>query len=110
MEPTEEEIATALKAMANAKAVVPDGLPAEPLKLSIWPDHPAGAPPAYHPHLARGESSTAVERRGHFRTPQEGRQDGVRKLPRHLAVSNAGKVLLKLVASKLCAYCEAKGC
>ena len=29
IEPTEEEIATAMKAMANAKAVGPDGLPAE---------------------------------------------------------------------------------
>ena len=32
IEPTEEEIATAIKAMANAKAVEPDGLPAELLK------------------------------------------------------------------------------
>ena len=53
-------------------------------RTSIRPDHPAGAPPTYHPHLARGESPTAVERRGHYRTPQEGRQDGVRKLPRYL--------------------------
>ena len=32
-----------------------------------------------------GESPTAVERCGHYSTPQEGRQDGVQKLPRHLA-------------------------
>ena len=35
IEPTEEEIATAMKAMANAKAVGPDGLPAERLKLGL---------------------------------------------------------------------------
>ena len=69
IEPTEEEIATAMKAMANAKAVGPDGLPAELLKLGLQQD----------------ESPTAMERYGHYSTPQEGRQDGVRKLPRHLA-------------------------
>ena len=35
IEPTEEEIATAMKAMASAKAVGPDGLPAELLKLGL---------------------------------------------------------------------------
>ena len=34
-EPTEEEIATAMKAMANAKAVGPDGLPAELLIIGL---------------------------------------------------------------------------
>ena len=34
----EEEIATAMKAMANEKAVGPDGLPAEPLKLGLQQD------------------------------------------------------------------------
>ena len=38
IEPTEEEIATAMKAMANAKAVGPDGLPAELLKLGLQQD------------------------------------------------------------------------
>ena len=33
---------------------------------------PAGVPPTHHPHLARGESPTAVERRGHYSTPQKG--------------------------------------
>ena len=54
-------------------------------RTSTRPDRPAGAPSAYNPHLARGENLTAVERRGHYRTSQVGRQDGVRKLPRHLA-------------------------
>ena len=46
VEPAEEDIATAMKAMANAKAVGPDGLPAELLKLGLQQDrtHPAGAP------------------------------------------------------------------
>ena len=35
IKPTEEEIATATKAMANAKAVGPDGIPAELLKLGL---------------------------------------------------------------------------
>ena len=55
------------------------------IRTSIKPDHPTGAPPSYHPHLARGERPRAVERRGHYSSPQEVRQDGVRKLPRHLA-------------------------
>ena len=38
IEPTEEEIATAMKAMANAKAVGPDGLPAELLKPRLQQD------------------------------------------------------------------------
>ena len=38
IEPTEEEIATAMKAMANAKAEGPDGLPAELLKLGRQQD------------------------------------------------------------------------
>ena len=38
IEPTEEETATAMKAMANAKAVGPDSLPAELLKLGLQQD------------------------------------------------------------------------
>ena len=38
IEPTEENIITAMKAMANAKAVGPDGLPAELLKLGLQQD------------------------------------------------------------------------
>ena len=38
IEPTEEEIATAMRAMENAKAVGPDGLPAELLKLGLQQD------------------------------------------------------------------------
>ena len=38
IEPTEEEIATAIKAMTNAKAVGPDALPVELLKLGLQQD------------------------------------------------------------------------
>ena len=38
IEPTEEEISTAMKAMANAKAGGADGLPAELLKLGLEED------------------------------------------------------------------------
>ena len=38
IEPTEEEITTAIKAMSNAKAVWPDGLSAELLKLELQQD------------------------------------------------------------------------
>ena len=38
IEPTEDEIATAMKAMANKKAVGPDGLTAELLKLGLQQD------------------------------------------------------------------------
>ena len=38
IESTEEEIAIAMKALANAKAVGPDGLPAELLKLVLQQD------------------------------------------------------------------------
>ena len=38
IEPTEQEIVTAMKAMANAKAVGPDGLPAELLKRNLQQD------------------------------------------------------------------------
>ena len=86
IEPTEEEIATAMKAMTNEKAVGPDRLPVELLKQdfnkigpSCWSS--TNSPPSSG---ARGKS-TAVERRGHYSTPQKGRQDGLRKLPRHLA-------------------------
>ena len=73
-----------MKAIANTIAVGP-GVKLLKLGLKKKTDHPAGASSAYHLHLTRGESPAAEERRGHYRTPQERRQDGVRKLPRHLA-------------------------
>ena len=37
-EPTEKDVATAMKAMTNAKAVRPDGLPVELLKFGLQQD------------------------------------------------------------------------
>ena len=69
-ERTEGEVATAMKVMADTKAVGPDGLET---RTSTRPDHLTGAPPTYHPHLAQGKSPTTAERRGYYHTPQEGR-------------------------------------
>ena len=87
IEPTEEEIATAMKAMTNAKAVGPDGLSAELLKLGFQ----QGRTILRELHRL----TILIWRQGKVPqqwkdavitvTPQEGRQDGVRKLPRHLA-------------------------
>ena len=77
-------------------------------RTSARPDHLAGAPPTHHPHMVRRESSAAVERRGHYHAPQEGRQECGNYRGISL-VSHAGKVLLKVVAWRLTAYCEAKG-
>ena len=53
IEPTKEEIATAMKAMANAKAVGPDDLPAELLKLGLSCGSSIGLPSS---SSARGKS------------------------------------------------------
>ena len=66
IEPTEEEIATAMKAMAG-RAFRGTAETRTPTRS----DHPARVPPTHHPHLARGESPTAVERRGRYSTPQK---------------------------------------
>ena len=62
IEPT-EEIATAMKAMANESSGAgwPSRGTAE-TRTPSRPDHPAGGPPTHHPYLARGESLTAVEK------------------------------------------------
>ena len=39
-------------------------------RTSTRSDHLTGAPPTYHPHLARGKRRTAMERRGNYHTPQ----------------------------------------
>ena len=87
IKPTETEIATAIKAMASAKAVGPDGLPAELLKLGLQQD--------WTILLELHRLTTLIWREG--KVPQQrkdavitvlhkkGNQDGVRKLPWHLA-------------------------
>ena len=86
IEPTEEEIVTAMKAMANEKAVGPDGLPAELLKLGLQQDRAI--------LLEFHRLTTLIWREG--KVPQQWKDavitvlhkkgdKGVRKLPRHLA-------------------------
>ena len=111
IEPMEEEIATAMKAMANAKAVGPDGLPAELLKLGLQQDR------TILRELHR--LTLLIWRQG--KVPQQWKYEVITVLHKKgdktecgnyrgiSLVSHAGKVLLKVVARRLSAYCEAKG-
>ena len=112
VESTEEEIATATKAMANAKAVGPDGLPAELLKLGLQQDR------TILRELHR--LTILIWRQG--KVPQQQWKDAVITVLHKKGdktecenyrgislVSHAGKVLLKVVTRRLSAYCEAKG-
>ena len=111
IEPTEEEIATAMKAIANAKAVGPDGLAAELLKLGrqqvrtilrelhgltilIWRQGKV-------PQPWKDAAVTLLHKKGD--KTECGNYRGIS------LVSHGGKVLLKVVARRLSAYCEAKG-
>ena len=111
IEPTEEEIATAMKAMANAKAVGPVGFPAELLKLGLQQDRTIlrelhrltiliwrqGKVPQQRKYAV----NTVLHKKGE--KTECGNYRGIS------LVSHAGKVLLKVVARRLSAYCEAKG-
>ena len=87
IKPTEAEIATAMKAMAYAKAVGSDGLPVKLLKLGLQQDK------AIMVELQRLTTSIYCERKVSQQWKgvaivvlyKKGRQDGVRKLPRHIA-------------------------
>ena len=111
IEPTEEEIATAIKAMANAKAVGPDGLPAELLKLGLQQDRTI--------LLELHRHTTLIWREG--KVPQQWKDAVLTVLHKQgdktecgnyrgiSLVSHAGKVLLKVVARRLSVNYEAKG-
>ena len=111
IEPTEEEIATSMKAMANEKAVGPDGLPAELLKLGLQQDRTI--------LLEFHRLTTLIWREG--KVPQQWKDAVITVLHKKgdktecgnyrgiSLVSHAGKVILKVVARRLSAYCEAKG-
>ena len=105
-EPTKEKIATAMKAMENTKAVGPDGLPREPLKQDrtillelhrlttlIWREGKV-------PKQWKDTVITVLHKKG-----DKTECGNYRGIP---LVSHAGKVLLKVVARRLNAYCEAK--
>ena len=111
IEPMEEEIATAMKAMANDKAVGSDGLPAELLKLGVQQDRTI--------LLEFHRLTTLIWREG--KAPQQWKDAVITVLHKKgdktecgsyrgiSLVSHAGKVLLKVVVRRLSAYCEAKG-
>ena len=111
IEPTEKEIATAMKAIANAKAVGTAGLPAELLKLGLQQDRTI--------LLELYRLTTLIWREG--KVSQQWKDAVITLLHKKgdktecgnyrgiSLVLHAGKVLLKVVARRLNAYCEAKG-
>ena len=111
IERTEEEIIIAMKAMADKKAVGSDGLPAELLKLGLQQDRTI--------LLEFQQLTILIWREG--KVPQQWKDAVITvvhekgdktECGKHRGislVSHAGKVLLKVVARRLGAYCEAKG-
>ena len=109
--PTDKEVATAMKAMKNAKAVEPDGLSVELLKLGLQQDR------AVLMELHR--LMTLIWREG--KVPQQWKHTVITvphknsektKSENFRGISlvfHADKVLLKVVARRLSDYCEAKG-
>ena len=110
IEPTEDEITTAMKAMANAKAVEPDSLPAELLKLGLEQDRSILLELHRLTTLIWRERKVSEQWKDAVITVLHKRGDktecrNYRGIP---LVSYAGKVLLKSVARRLSAYCEVK--
>ena len=109
-EPTEEETATANKAMANAKTVGPDDLPAELLKLGLQQDRTI--------LLELDRLTTLIWREGKVLYQwndaditvlhKKGDKTECGSYRGISLVSHAGKVLLNVVARRLRAHCEAK--
>ena len=110
VEPTENELIRALRSMANAKAVRPDKLPVEPLKLGI-----------NHDPTVLQEFYRVIKLVWHQReVPQRWRDAVIKVLHKKedktecgnyrgiSLVAHASKVLLKIVATRLSAYCEAR--
>ena len=110
VEPTENELIGVLTLMANAKAVGPDELPVELLELGINND----------PTVLRG-FQRVIKLVWHQReVPQRWRDAVIKVLHKKKdrtecgnyrsisLVARAGKVLLKIVAMRLSAYCEAR--
>ena len=110
VELTENELIGALRSMANVKAVGPDELPVELLKLGINHD----------PTVLR-EFHRVIKLVWHQREVPQRCRDGVIKVLHKKKdrtdcgsyrgislVAHAGKALLKIVATRLSTYCEAR--
>ena len=108
--PTKEEIGTAMKAMTNAKSVGLDGLPVELLKLGLQQDRTI--------LLELHRPITLIWREG--KVPQQWKEVALTVLHQKgdktecgnyhgiSLMSHAGKVLLKVAARRVSAYCVAK--
>ena len=111
IEPTEEEISAAIKAMANDKSVGADRLHAELMKLGLQQDRtillefhrltPLIWREGKVPRHWKDAVITVLHKKGD--KTECGNYRGIS------LVSHAGKVLVKVVARRLIAYCEAKG-
>ena len=73
--PTEEDVATAMEAMSNAKTVSGIRRPFRETvetRTSTWSDHFNGALPTNRLHLVQRKRPTTVKRGGYDYNPQEG--------------------------------------
>ena len=105
IEPTEEEIPTAMKAMANAKAVGPDGLPAELLKFGLQQDRTILLELHRLTILIRHQGKVPHQWKDAVITVLHKKRDKTEcGNDRGISlVSHAGKILLKVVARRLSA-------
>ena len=111
IESTKEEIVTEMKAMANAKALGPNGLSAELLKFGLQQDRTI--------LLELHRLTTLIWHEG--KVPQQWKDAVITILHKKgdktecgnyrgiSLVSHVGKVLLQVVATRLSAYCEVNG-
>ena len=101
VEPTENELIGALRSMENAKAVGPDERPVELLKLGM--NHDPTVLYVWHQREVPQRWRDAVIKVLHKKDRTEcGNYRGIS------LVAHAGRVLLKIVATRLSAYCEAR--
>ena len=100
-----------MKAMANAKAVGPDGLPAELLKLELQQDRTILLELHRLTTLIWCEGKVLQQWKDAVITVlhKKGDKTECENYRGISLVSHAGKVLLEVVARRLRAYCEAKG-
>ena len=107
VEPTENELIGALTSMTNAKAVGPDETSVELLKLGI--NHDPTVPREFHRviklvwHVPQRWRDAVIKVLHKKKDRTEcGNYRGI------ALVAHAGKVLLKIVATRLSSYCEAR--
>ena len=111
IEPTEDEIDTAMKAMRNANAVGPDDLPTELLKFKLQQDQTILLELHRFTTLTWREGKVPQQWKGAVITilHKKGDKTECGNYRGISLVSHAGKVLLKVATRRLSAYYEAKG-